>query len=271
MHKNTLRQLRFYILVGLIVLPFLFPLIWIVMCSLKTQQQIISIPPEWIFKPTLENYKSVFVENDFGFFLMNSSIIAFFSTLLSLVIGLPAAYTISRYNQKKLGVFLLVARLMPGIAFLIPWYIAFSKLRLTDTYFALITSHMLVSLPLVVWIMTSFIDDLPYELEEAAKVDGCTVTKTFLKIILPLSTPGVVTASTLSFIFSWNNFMFSLTLSASRTKTLPIAIYNFVSYAEISWGKVMAAAVVIIAPAILLTMIFQKYVIQGLTAGATKG
>jgi multiple sugar transport system permease protein len=102
-------------------------------------------------------------------------------------------------------------------------------------------------------------------------VDGCTIQGTFMRIILPLSTPGIVTCSTLTFIFSWNNFMFSLALSADRTKTLPLAIYNFVSYAEISWGRVMAAAVVIIAPAIIITMAFQKYVVKGLTMGAVKG
>ena len=130
---------------------------------------------------------------------------------------------------------------------------------------------MLVGLPFIVWIMVNYFDGLPYELVEAAQVDGCTLQRAFWKIVLPLSVPGILTASTLSFLFSWNNFMFSLVLSSDRTKTLPIAIYNFVSYAEVSWGSVMAAAVVIILPAIVLTMVFQRYVIKGLTAGAVKG
>jgi len=271
MNKKLLKNTRFYIVLLIVIIPFLFPLLWIVFSSFKTQQQIISVPPQWIFTPTFENYKSVLLENDFGYYMFNSSIIAIFSTMLSLLIGLPAAYSISRYKQKNVGMIILLARLMPGVAFLIPGYIIFSKLHLVDTYTALIASHMLISLPLVVWIMTNFIDDLPYELEESAKVDGCSAIGIFMKIILPLSTPGIVTSSTLTFIFSWNNFMFSLALSASKTKTLPVAIFNFVSYAEISWGKVMAAAVIIIAPAIIITMIFQKYVIKGLTAGAVKG
>lgn len=265
------KKIRFYLLLIIVVLPFIFPLIWILTSSFKTQEQIITIPPQWIFQPILENYKRVFVENDFGLYLFNSSVIAVLSTSLSLLIGLPTAYTVSRYQQKKLGLFILVARLMPGVSFLIPWFIIFSKLRLTDTYTVLIASHMLVALPLIVWIMIGFIDDLPYELEEAAMIDGCGQAGTFLRVILPISTPGIITCSTLSFMFSWNNFMFSLSLSASRTKTLPIAIYNFVSYAEVSWGSVMAAAVIVITPAIILTMFFQKYVIQGFTAGAIKG
>lgn len=260
-----------WVLVILVVIPFIFPLLWIFSASFKTQAQIVTTPPLWVFTPTWENYRSVFVDQQFGKFLWNSSVIAVGSTALSLIIGLPAAYTISRYRQKVLGVFILLARLMPGISYLIPWFILFTKMGMVDTYSALIASHMLVGLPFIVWIMVNYFDGLPHELVEAALVDGCTLQSAFMKIVLPLSIPGILTASTLSFIFSWNNFMFSLVLSSEQTKTLPIAIYNFVSYAEVNWGSVMAAAVVIILPAIILTMIFQKYVIKGLTAGAVKG
>lgn len=270
-NKKIIKNIIYYFSALIIIIPVIFPLLWIVMSSFKTQQQITAMPPEWIFTPTIENYKTVFLENDFGKFLINSTIIAVFATILSLVIGLPAAYTISRYGQKKLSIFILLARLMPAISFLLPWYIIFSHIKMIDTYSALIATHMLISLPLVVWIMSTFIESIPYELEEAAKIDGCSIHGTFIKIILPLSVPGIVTCSTLNFIYSWNNFIFSLTLSADRTKTLPFAIYNFVSYAEISWGNVMASAVTIIMPAIVITMLLQKYVIKGLTAGAVKG
>lgn len=271
MKKKPINYVLLYIPILLIIIPFFFPLLWILMSSFKTQTDIIASPPIWFFTPTLENYISVFVENEFTRFLLNSTIIATFSTLLSLLIGLPAAYSISRYKQKNVGMFILMARLIPGISFLIPWFILFSKIRMTDTFTTLIASHLMIGLPLVVWIMVGFIDDLPFELEEAAKVDGCTIQETFVRIILPLAKPGIMTASTLTFMYSWNNFMFSLALSANKTKTLPLAIYNFVSYAEISWGRVMAAAVIIITPAIIITMIFQKYVIKGLTMGAVKG
>jgi multiple sugar transport system permease protein len=260
-----------YCLILVIVIPFIFPLLWIFSASFKTQAQIVSMPPVWFIKPTLENYRRVFTEQDFSLYLSNSLVIAVGSSILSLIIGLPAAYTISKYRQKKIGVFILVARLMPGISFLIPWFIFFSKLGLVDTFIALISSHMLVNLPLVVWIMINYFDGLPSDLEEAARVDGCTVQGMFLRIILPLSAPGILTATTLSFMFSWNNFMFSMVLSTQQTKTLPIAVYNFVSYAEVNWGSVMAATVVIIAPAIILAMISQRYVIKGLTTGAVKG
>jgi multiple sugar transport system permease protein len=130
---------------------------------------------------------------------------------------------------------------------------------------------MLIALPIVVWIMSSYFSTIPPEMEESAMVDGATRQYAFWKIILPLSGPGIITATTLSFIFSWNNFMFSQVLSMEKTKTLPIAVYNFLSYAEVDWGGVMAAAVAIMAPALFLTMIFQKYVVKGLTMGAVKG
>ncbi len=270
-NKKLFARIAWYGLIALIIIPFLFPLFWIVSSSFKTQSQIVTSPPLWVFRPTLENYKGVFMDQSFGIYLLNSSIIAIGSTLLSLLIGIPAAYAISRYKMQTLGVFILIARLMPGISFLIPWFILFSKIRLIDTYTALIASHMLVGLPLIVWIMINYFDGLPRELEESALIDGCTLQGAFVRVYLPISGPGILTATTLSFLFSWNNFMFSLVLSAQRTKTLPIAIYNFVSYAEVNWGSVMAAAVVIITPAIVLTMIFQRYVIKGLTMGAVKG
>ena len=197
--------------------------------------------------------------------------IGFSAVAFSLLIGLPAAYSIARFNQRRLLMLILVARLMPGISFLMPWYIVFSRLRLMDSYVALILSHILIVMPVVVWIMSAYFETIPTEMEASAMVDGATRQRAFISIILPLSMPGVVTAMTLSFIFSWNNFMFAQVLSMGKTRTLPIAVYNFISYAENDWGGVMAAAVAIVAPAIILTMIFQKYIVKGLTVGAVKG
>jgi multiple sugar transport system permease protein len=241
------------------------------MSSFKTQVDIISWPPKFLFHPTWRNYNKVFGEQNFLLYLKNSSIVGFTSVVCSLIIGLPAAYTIARFAQKKILMLILVARLMPGISFLMPWYIVFSRLKLMDSYIALILSHMLIALPVIVWIMSSYFESIPVEMEASAMVDGATRQRAFISIVLPLSMPGVVTAVTLSFIFSWNNFMFSQVLSMEKTRTLPIAVYNFMSYAEVDWGGVMASAVAIVTPAIILTMLFQKYVVKGLTMGAVKG
>ena len=261
----------FYLVVGIMALVVLFPFLWMLSSSFKTQVDIIAWPPKILFDPTLRNYEKVFDEQDFLKYFVNSTIVGTAAVGMSLLLGLPAAYSIARFRQRKLAVFILLARLMPGISFLMPWYIVFSRLDLMDSYTALILSHMLIALPIVVWIMSTYFATIPQELEESAMVDGATRQYAFWKIILPLSGPGIITATTLSFIFSWNNFMFSQVLSMEKTRTLPIAVYNFLSYAEVDWGGVMAAAVAIMAPAIVLTMIFQKYVVKGLTMGAVKG
>jgi len=271
MRTSPARKFAFAVVLVCIAIPVLFPFVWMLASSFKTQVDIVAWPPRLVFTPILGNYVKVFQEQNFLKYFANSSIVGITAVALSLILGLPAAYSIARFKQKRLSVFILVARLMPGISFLMPWYIIFSRLHLMDSYIALILSHMLIALPIVVWIMSSYFETIPVEMEESAMVDGATRQRAFMAIILPVSTPGIVTAITLSFIFSWNNFMFSQVLSMERTKTLPIAVYNFVSYAEVDWGAVMAAAVAIMAPAIILTMIFQKYVVKGLTMGAVKG
>lgn len=258
-------------LVIVVIAAFLFPFFWMILASFKTQAQIMSNEHFLFFKPTLKNFYSVFEEHNFLRYIWNSFVVAFFSTLFGLILGLPAAYAIAKFKQHGLGLIILIARIIPGISFMIPWFIIFSNLGLINTYTALILSHMLVGLPFIIWVMISFYETLPMELEEAARVDGCTIQGAFVRIMMPLSTPGIITASILSFIFSWNNFMFSLVLAGDRTKTLPIAVFNFMSYSEINWGGLMAAAVVITLPILIISLALQKYIISGMTVGAVKG
>lgn len=268
--KDPVQFLQRLLLVA-VVLAFLFPFFWMILASFKTQQQILSTENILIFKPTFQNYIAVFEQYSFMKFIINSFIIAVVSTILSLVLGLPAAYSIARYRQDKLGLTILVARIVPGITFLIPWFILFTKLNLVDSYTSMILSHMLVGLPFIVWIMVSYFENIPIELEESARVDGCTIQEAFWRIVLPISGPGIITSAIFSFVFSWNNFMFSLVLAGDKTKTLPIAVYSFLSYSDINWGGLMAAAVVITLPVLILALFAQKYIISGLTAGAVKG
>ena len=161
MTKNRLSTLLFYLAVAGIVLVVLFPFLWMLSSSFKTQVDIISWPPKIFFTPTLQNYEKVFGEQDFLKYFLNSTIVGTSAVGLSLVLGLPAAYSIARFTQRKLSVFILVARLMPGISFLMPWYIVFSRLGLMDSYIALILSHMLIALPIVVWIMSTYFATIP--------------------------------------------------------------------------------------------------------------
>ncbi|WP_409341262.1 carbohydrate ABC transporter permease [Paenibacillus sp. MBLB4367] len=264
--RTTMAVLTFVVL-----FVFAFPFLWMLLASFKTQAQIMSTSNFLFFKPTGHNYTSVFQEYDFMKFIVNSFIVAVGSTVLSLVLGLPAAYAIARYKLQQLGLVILVARIIPGITFLIPWFILFSKINLVDTYTALILSHMLVGLPFIIWIMISFFEALPVEIEESGLIDGCTRHQVFLRIIMPISGPGVITSSLLSFIFSWNNFMFSIILAGDKTKTLPIAVFNFMSYSEINWGALMAAACIITLPVLIIALVAQRYIVSGLAAGAVKG
>jgi len=254
-----------------VVLAFLAPLVWMFLASLKTNVDIYDASKSFVFTPTLENYDTVLARNNYLSFVFNSFWVAFASTALSLLIGVPAAYSMSRFTMRRSAVVVLMARIIPGVSLLVPWYYVFSNLRLVGGYSVLIISHMFVALPLIVYIMMSFFDSMPLELEEQAQVDGLTPIGAFLRITLPLAVPGVATAGILSFIFSWNNFMFALVLSGATTKTLPVAIFNFVSYASIDWGGLMAAAVVVTVPIMVIALFTQKYIVSGLTAGATKG
>ncbi|MCU1408770.1 MAG: sugar transporter permease [Microbacteriaceae bacterium] len=270
------RPLRFYpvfrvVALAVVVLLFIAPLAWMFIASLKTNVDIYDASKTILFTPTLDNYANVLNRNNYFVFIFNSFWVALWSTVLSLILGVPAAYAMSRFTMHRSAMVVLMARIIPGVSLLVPWYFIFANLRLVGGFGVLILSHMFVALPLIVYIMISFFDSMPLELEEQAQVDGLTPIGAFARITLPLSVPGLATAGILSFIFSWNNFMFALVLSGANTKTLPVAIFNFVSYASIDWGSLMSAAVVVTVPIMVIALFTQKYIVSGLTAGATKG
>ncbi len=266
----ALQALR-YVAIVLVIIVLVFPLAWMLLSSFKNQIDITTSRNLLVFTPTLRNYQNVFEQQNYLLYLLNSFIVAAASTLFSLVLGLPAAYGIARFRAHWLGIVLLTARIIPGITFLVPWYILFGRIGLLGSYWALILSHMLVGLPFIAWVMIPFFESLPPELEESARIDGASVFGAFFRVALPLAVPGIITASIMAFIFSWNNFMFSLVLAGDDTRTLPIAIFNFLSYSSVDWGGLMAAAVVITLPVVIITLLVQRYIVAGLTAGATKG
>lgn len=260
-----------YLLMAVVLIIMLFPFYWMILTSLRTQVDNLSPTPVWFFTATWQNYQNVIARNNFFEFTWNSFVIAALSTGIGLVIALPAAYSIARFKQNGLALAILVARLTPYITYLVPWYLAFRALGLLDTYLALTTTHLIVGMPLIVWIMISFFEGVPRELEEAAFVDGATRFGAFFRIILPLSAPGIVAAGILAFIFSWNQFLFSLVLSGPNTRPVPVAVFNFITYGQIDFGGLGAAAVLITLPVILLTLVIQRWIVSGLTMGAVKG
>jgi multiple sugar transport system permease protein len=266
-----LRRISFYVLLLVLFLPFFFVFAWMAEAAFKTQVQNTAIPPLFVFEPTFSNFETVFKKNPMLDFLRNSTLVGIGATSLALIFGLPAAYSIARFRQQKLAIAILVARIMPGISFLVPWFIMFSKLKLIGTYYSLILAHLLVTLPMTIWLMIGFFEDIPQDLDDAALIDGCNQFQAFWKISLPLTKPGIAASAILSFIFSWNNFLFSLVLANQATRPLPVAVFSFISYTQIDWGGLNAAAVIVTLPVLIMILFVQKHMVRGLTLGSTKG
>ncbi|RPF27032.1 carbohydrate ABC transporter permease [Georgenia muralis] len=260
-----------WIAIVVVSLVFLFPLMWMLISAFKTSLDITDPGAMFTFEPTLRNFENVLGRENFLPFIWNSLVVGVVSTGIALVVGVPAAYAMTRFHMNRSSGMLLVARIIPGVSLLVPWYFVFSRMGLVGGYTPLVISHMFVTLPLIAWIMLSFFEGIPAELEEAGRVDGLTNIGVFARIALPLAVPGIATASILAFIFSWNNFLFALVLSGEATRTLPVAIFNFIAYSSIDWGGLMAASVIITLPVMIMALFTQKYIVSGLTAGATKG
>jgi multiple sugar transport system permease protein len=259
-----------HIAIVAVVVAYLFPFYWMALSSLKTQLQNTEFPPLFLFQPTFENYRTVFVNNPFALYLWNSTVIGVGSTVLGLILGLPAAYAIARFRAKGVAIAVLLARIAPGIAYLVPWFIIFSQLEMIGSYTAIILSHLTVGLPLTIWIMIGFFEDIPIELEESAVIDGATPLQILLRVAIPIVRPGVATAAILSFIQSWNTFMYSVVLADSETRTLPVAVFGFLSYGGFDWGSLTAAATIITVPVMILALIVQRHIVGGLAVGGVK-
>ena len=247
------------------------PIAWMILASFKNRTEITKYPPELFFTPTLENYQHLFTRTDFLENTLNSFYVAGGSTVLGLLLALPAAYAISWQRMTWPATLTLFARMAPGTLFLLPWFIMFSNVGLSGTHAALIITHAVITLPIALWTMLPHFDGLPRELTESAQIDGCSSLKILILIALPIVMPGLIVAIILSFIFSWNYFLFALALSGISSKTAIVASFNFIGEGVTNWGALMAAATVIALPPIILTFLIQRKLVAGLSFGAVKG
>ena len=268
--KRRLERIRLAA-ITVVSLVFALPLVWMVLAAFKTNVQIGNTADAIVFTPTLDNFRTVFDQGVFLPAMVNSIIVAVVSTVLSALIAVPAAWAIGRFGMRRAGGWVLIARIIPAISLLVPWYYVFARLELVGGYAVLVLSHMFVSVPLITWIMIGFFEGLPVELEEAGRVDGLSAFGAFLRISLPLATAGTATACVLATVFSWNNFMFALVLADENTETVPVALFSFISYASTDWGGLMAASALMTVPVVVVALLAQKHIVAGLTAGATKG
>jgi len=274
LEKEQTKRVVAWIIITIILVVNVLPFVWLILTSLKTRLDIFAIPPRFIFQPTWKNYLSAFGKRHFLPMFYNSLIISASTTLLSLVVGTLGAYALARFRLfggKHISFWILSTRMFPPIVLVIPFYIMATRWGLHDSRFLMVIVYTTFNLPFVVWIMRSFFEDIPYDLEKAAMADGYTRWDAFWKIILPLSAPGLVTTAILCFIFSWNEFLFANVLTAAVAKTVPVGIRGLVTSRAIEWGEIAAVATLQVIPVLVFTFAVQKYIIRGLTLGAVKG
>lgn len=274
--KMKLRMALIYF--GLIALSIfsLLPFAWMISTSFKNLSETFNTPVNWIPKVfTMESYKNIWTIQNFGVYFKNSAIAASFSTLFSVILAALAGYGFSRFRfkyGKSLMVFVLVSQMFPGILLVIPYFSMTSKMGLINSYTALIIAYTSFSLPFCLWMLKGFFDSIPIQLDEAAMVDGCSRLKTFFHIILPVSLPGIAATVIFAFLQAWNEFLFALVLTTTpKMYTMTVGIANNIGQFRIQWNDLMAASVVATLPTIILYSFLEKYLVQGLTAGAVKG
>ena len=270
-YRRVLGRIGLYLSVAALVSPALLLFLWMLSLSLKNEADNTAFPPVFIPNPpTLANFIDVFEKNDFLLYGWNSIVVSFTATGLALLLGVPAGYGIAKAKATRAALLILVARITPGLSYLIPLFLLFQWIGLTGTLTPIVITHLVITVPIVVWIMIGFFEGLPSELEEAALVDGATIWQAFRDVALPLARPGITVALILAFIFSWNNFIFGVVLAGRETRTLPVAVYNVLTFEQISWGPLAAAALLVTLPVLLLTLLMQKEIVAGLTAGGVK-
>lgn len=272
-HSPLARILAYtWLIVGNIII--LAPIAWMILQSLKGKLDTIAFPPKFIFSPTLANYYDVLASQGFRQAMLDSTIVACGAVLIGMVVGVPFAYALSRSTIRgrfELAEFILSTKMLPAIVVVVPLLQVYKVLGLIDTRFGLIIAHVLVVLALIVWVMRSFIDALPVEVEEAAYVDGASGLRTLLQIVLPSAAPGLVTVAALAFILSWNELFFSITLTGTNIRTLPVFMgTEYVGFLAVDWGRLSAAGLLATVPVVVLVLVLQKYLVRGLSLGALR-
>ena len=260
-------------LVAALVLLVMFPFLWMITMSFKPIDDIFAWPPKLFFTPTFEHYLGL-VDDEFAASFWNSLVTSVGSTVVSMVVGVPAAYALSRMEDRignRLSLWILASRMAPPIAFTIPYFLVYRYIGLLDTKLGLGIIYVTFNLSLAIWLMRTFFDATPRSLEEAAWIDGASLWEGFFRIMLPLSVPGLAATAILCFLFAWNDFFFALILTRTEATTAPVAVVNFMNYEGWEWGKIAAGGTMVMLPVLVFSILVRKFLVRGLTAGAVKG
>ncbi|HTU53055.1 MAG TPA: carbohydrate ABC transporter permease [Acetobacteraceae bacterium] len=268
----------------LVVLFFMFPIFWILVMSFQTNGEILSLPPKLVFTPTLLNYASLLVghlKTSVGMLtitfmrnVMNSFILSAGSVALALVLGVPAAYAFARFKfrfSEDIAFTLLSLKFAPALLVVLPVALEFQQIGLDNTYVGLIWIYQLITLPLILWIVRSYFEDVSPDIEYAYRVDGHSWLGGFVKIAIPLAGPGIAAAGLLAFIFAWNDFIFALVLASGPKQPVTVGALAFVTASGIQYGQIAAAVVLSIIPTFAIALYAQRWLVEGLSLGAVKG
>lgn len=277
--KSTVEKVLLYIVCTIIIMVVVFPLYWLIITSLKYDIDSYIYPPQFFpVNITFKNYIDILFlaqEGNLVKYFLNSLIITISTIFLSLLFGSMAAYSLSKHYlsimfRRMMLAFVLVIRIFPPITTAIPYYVILSNFRLVDTHIGLIISYVSFSLPFTIWLMIGFFQSLPADIEKAATIDGCNFWQRFIKIVIPLSLPGLAVTAIFGFLYSWNEFMLASILTSENAKTLPVVIAGFISDKYLFWGKMTALGVLMTIPVIIFSSFAQRNIVRGLTFGAVK-
>jgi multiple sugar transport system permease protein len=276
MYRTTkvVKEIFIYLVVLLAVVLSLAPIVYLIVTSFKPPDLTFAIPPVWNFTPTLKNYQDVIAEGTFFKYFMNSLITALSTTAIALTLGAFAGYGFARFRFRgslwlRLGS--LLPQMLPPITIIVPLFVLFNALKLTDTRQSLIISYLTFSIPLAIWMMTGFFADVPEELEESAMIDGCTRFGAMLRVSLPIVVPGLAATAILVFIYCWNEFLYAVILTGRDARTLPVTITSFMTNKAILWGRIAASGSMVLVPVLVFALLAQRYLVRGLSRGAVKG
>lgn len=280
--KRLIRRILLYLAVSIIIVWTVAPYVWLIISSVSYRIDLLQVPLHWIPpRITLDNYRELFVsagganENATLFLhaLKNSSIIAFSATFIALVLGVFSAYALARLKfpgSNASMALMMTAQMLPPIAIVIPIYVLLRRFQMLDTHMGLVLVYLSFILPLVVWLMRSYFSSIPSELEDAARIDGCSRLGALFRVILPLAGPGLVSVAVFAFIAAWNEYLYAFILTTVDAKTLPVLIGEFSTKLGLEYLRIAAAGVLASLPPVILALVFQRFIMRGLTAGAVK-
>ena len=263
---------------------FLFPIIWMIGMSFKTIEDILSWPPKFLFTPTLENYRAILTSQvevrgvgsigiDFMSGFWHSFVISTGAVIVSVLLGVPTAYALSRFKfrgREDIAFTFLSFRFGPEMLVIIPIFFIFLRIGLNDSFIGLIWTYQLITMPMIIWIVRSYVDDVPVDFEEACVVDGYPRWKAVFKVLMPIIRPGIAASALLAFIYAWNNFIFALVLGSSRTNTVIMEAMKFISAEALRYGIMSAGIVISFLPILLFSIFAQRYFVRGMSMGAIK-